>query len=155
TAAGAPAAAALQVEAGRLLAAGGDAESRAAAERVLRQAIAGDASGLGPGALERILDDPRARAQVLADEIAAVGATAPAEVARALRFRLAHHQVGAGQLAEAIATLTPLRSEGDPLARAWSWDLARQAGDAILEVAVLSEDAGSADVGGGVGAPAD
>src|SRR5262249_35863065 len=68
-------------------------------------------------------------------------------VVRALRFRLAHHQVSAGALAEAIATLTPLRAEGDELARAWSWELARRSGDAILEVAVLSDEAaGSADL---------
>jgi tetratricopeptide (TPR) repeat protein len=152
-AAGEPAAtAALQIEAARLAAAG-DAESRRLAEKLLRQAIPSDATGLGPGALERILDEPAARAQVVADELAALGTGAPAEVVRALRFRLAYHQVGAGQLAEAIATLTPLRSEGDPLARAWSWELARQSGDAILEVAVLSEDAGSDHAT--VGAPSD
>ncbi len=60
---------------------------------------------------------------------------------RALRFRLAHHHAQAGAYAEAVAALTPLRAEGDPVARAWSDQLARRSGDAILEIAVLSEEA--------------
>ena len=40
-----------------------------------------------------------------------------------------------------MAALTPLRAEGDPVARAWSDQLARRSGDAILEIAVLSEEA--------------
>ena len=56
---------------------------------------------------------------------------------RALRFRLAHHYEADGRFAEALAALTPLRSEGDPLARAWSYELARRSSEAILEVAIL------------------
>ena len=44
-----------------------------------------------------------------------------------------------------MAALTPLRSEGDPLARAWSYELARRAGDPFLEVAVLSEETRAPD----------
>jgi cellulose synthase operon protein C len=142
-------AAALKVEGARLLAAtGGDAE-RARAEALLREAITEDVTGLASGALERVLPDAAAQAQALGDELASMAGSAPGDVVRALRFRLAHHQLAAGWYAEAIATLTPLRSEGDPLARAWSWDLARQSGDAILEVAVLSEVAGVAGEAGG------
>ena len=44
-----------------------------------------------------------------------------------------------------MAALTPLRSEGDPLARAWSYELARRSGEAILEVAILSEETRASD----------
>src|SRR5262249_48614576 len=70
----------------------------------------------------------------------------------ALRFRLAHHHAAGGHYAEALAALTPLRSEGDPLARAWSYELARRSGDAILEVAVLSEEAPTPDAAPGTDA---
>ena len=44
-----------------------------------------------------------------------------------------------------MAALTPLRSLGDPLARAWSYELARRSGEAILEVAVLFDETNATD----------
>src|SRR5262249_46340750 len=67
------------------------------------------------------------------------------EAVRALRFRLAHPYEADGRFAEALAALTRVRSDGDPLARAWSYELARRSGDAILEVAVLSEETRASD----------
>ena len=86
-----------------------------------------------------------ARAELIGSELAAAETDAPAEAVRALRFRLAHHYEADWRFAEALAALTPLRSEGDPLARAWSYELARRSGDAILEVAILSEETRASD----------
>ena len=147
-------AAALKVEAARLLiAAGEDPARRKEAARLLAEAAPDDVTGLGTALLETSRADPEARAAVVAGELESAMAEAPAEIVRALRFRLAHHMAATGRFAEAIAALTPLRAEEDPLARAWSWDLARRSRDAILEVAVLSDEARGR--GGALGAPAD
>jgi tetratricopeptide (TPR) repeat protein len=134
-------AAALKIEAARLLASGAGDEPRAEAARLLEEALPDDASGLAAAVLEPVLGEPADRATLVGAELAASEGRAETEIVHALRFRVAHHQAQAGQLPEAIATLTPLRAEGDPLARAVSWDLARRARDPILEVAVLSEEA--------------
>ncbi|HEV3030986.1 MAG TPA: tetratricopeptide repeat protein [Polyangia bacterium] len=147
-------AAALKVEAARLLsAAGEEPKRRAAAARLLAEAAPDDPSGLGTALLEASRTAPADRAAVVARELESAVLDAPAEVVRALRFRLAHHHAAAGRFAEAVAALTPLRAEEDALARAWSWDIARRSRDAILEVAILSDEAsGGRDV---LGAPAD
>ena len=112
---------------------------------LLAELTAADPSGLAASARERGLPSFEARAAVVAAELAAATADAPTEIVRALRFRLAHHHVKDGRYAEALAALTPLRSEGDPQARAWSYELARRSGEAILEVAVLSEETRNVD----------
>ncbi|HEY2728402.1 MAG TPA: hypothetical protein VGK52_00585 [Polyangia bacterium] len=147
-------AAALKVEGARLLSAAGDEpKRRAAAARLLAEAAPDDPSGLGTALLEASRTAPADRAAVVARELESAVSDAPAEVVRALRFRLAHHHAAAGRFAEAVAALTPLRAEEDALARAWSWDLARRSRDAILEVAILSDEAGGGrDV---LGAPAE
>jgi len=136
----ADAAIALRLAAGRALLASGD---RGAAERatgLLHDLVPADPAGMAGSALEHVAGSPQARAEIVATELAAA-TDAPAERVRALRFRLAHHHAAAGAYAEALAALTPLRGEGDPMARAFSAHLARRSGDAILEVAVLSEEA--------------
>jgi tetratricopeptide (TPR) repeat protein len=136
----ADAAIALRLAAGRTLASSPD---RAAVERgmaLLHGLVPADPAGLAGSALERAAATPQARAAIIAAELAAQTDASPERV-RALRFRLAHHHAQAAAYAEAVAALTPLRAEGDPVARAWSDQLARRSGDAILEVAVLSEEA--------------
>jgi tetratricopeptide (TPR) repeat protein len=146
-------AAALEVEAARLLGpASPDDERRVKALELLRKAAPEDVTGLGTALYEGALVEPEARARVVSRELEGA-AEASAEVVRALRFRLAHHHVAAGRFAEAVAALTPLRAEADPLARVWSWDLARRSRDPILEVAVLSDEAEGR--GGALGAPED
>lgn len=146
----APVAAALEVEAARLLGTAGAIDQ---ARELLLVAAPEDVTGLGTALLEAALAAPDERARVVARELEGVATDAPVEVSRALRFRLAHHHAAAGRFAEAVAALTPLRAEEDPLARAWSWELARRSRDAILEVAVLPDEdlAG----GGALGAPVD
>jgi hypothetical protein len=136
---------ALRVMAGRAL--GDSPEPRQVAEglALLREAAAVDPSGLAAARLERAAASPAARAEIVAAELGSAAGNGPAERTRALRFRLAHHRAASGAFAEAMAALTPLRSEGDPLARAWSYELARRAGDAFLEVAVLSEETRAPD----------
>jgi tetratricopeptide (TPR) repeat protein len=135
-------AAALKVEAARVaVLAGEDPARRAEAARLLAEAAPDDVTGLGTALLEAASDDPDGRAAVVVGELESALAEAPSEIVRALRFRLAHHHAAAGRFAEAIAALTPLRAEEDPLARVWSWDLGRRARDSILEVAVLSDEA--------------
>ena len=147
-------AAALKVEAARLLGVGAEIPGRReAAVRLLTEAAPDDVTGLGTALLEAAGADANARAAVVAEELESAMTEAPAEIVRALRFRLAHHHAAAGRYAEAIAALTPLRAEEDSLARAWSWDLARRSRDAILEVAVLSDEARARR--GVLGAPAD
>jgi tetratricopeptide (TPR) repeat protein len=147
-------AAALKVEAARLLSVAGQAPARRLeAERLLGEAAPDDVTGLGTALFEASRVGPEARAAVVAAELESAILEAPAEIVRALRFRLAHHHAASGRFAEAIAALTPLRAEEDPLARAWSWELARQSRDAILEVAVLSDEAGPRS--GTLAAPAD
>ena len=147
-------ASALKVEAARLLVlGGGDPARRDEAARLLREASPDDLTGLGTALLEASQADPASRAELVAAELEGVTDEVPAEVVRALRFRLAHHHAAGGRYAEAVAALTPLRAEHDPLARAWSWDLARRARDAILEIAVLSDEADGRR--GVLGAPAD
>ena len=147
-------AASLKVEAARLLGlAGEDPARRAAAERLLREAAPDDVTGLATALLEASQVDRASRAALVSAELEGVTDEVPSEIVRALRFRLAHHHAASGRYAEAVAALTPLRAEQDPLARAWSWELARRSGDAILEVAVLSDEADAPR--GELGAPAD
>jgi cellulose synthase operon protein C len=147
-------AAALKVEAARLLGLPGEGGAgRDEALRLLREAAPDDVTGLGTALLEGALEDAPARAAVVARELESATLDASTEIVRALRFRLAHHDAAAGRYAEAIAALTPLRADADPLARAWSWVLARRAHDPILEVAVLANAAATG--GGALGGPAD
>ncbi|HSY41101.1 MAG TPA: hypothetical protein VLA79_16290, partial [Polyangia bacterium] len=136
---------ALRVTAGRALADSPEPHQVAEGLVLLGGAAAVDPSGLAAARLERAAASPAARAEIVAAELATAVEHGPAERTRALRFRLAHHRAAAGAFAEAMAALTPLRSEGDPLARAWSYELARRAGDAFLEVAVLSEETRAPD----------
>jgi hypothetical protein len=136
---------ALKVEAGRTLLRSPAAEQRRRGEALLRDLVTQDASGLAASGLEETLPNAAARAELVGAELAAAENDAPAEAVRALRFRLAHHYEADGRFAEALASLTPLRSEGDPLARAWSYELARRSGEAILEVAILSEETRASD----------
>jgi len=136
----ADAAIALRLAAGRALLASGDGAAAERATGLLRDLVAADPAGMAGSALERAAGTPQARAEIVAAELAAARDALPERV-RALRFRLAHHHATAGAYAEALAALTPLRGEGDPVARAFSAHLARRSGDAILEVAVLSEEA--------------
>ncbi len=136
---------ALRVTAGRALADSPEPQQVAQGLALLGEAAAADPSGLAAARLERAAASPAARAEIVAAELGATAENGPAERTRALRFRLAHHRAAAGAFAEAMAALTPLRSEGDPLARAWSYELARRAGDAFLEVAVLSEETRAPD----------
>jgi tetratricopeptide (TPR) repeat protein len=136
---------ALRVEAGRALIGAPNPDQHRRGEDLLAELVTDDASGLAASALEGILPTATARAELVAKELAAAEQDAPAEAVRALRFRLAHHYEADGRFAEALAALTPLRSEGDPLARAWSYELARRSGEAILEVAILSEETRASD----------
>ena len=136
---------ALQVAAARALIESGAPALAARGVELLGELSAVDPSGLAAAALERAATTPAARAEIVAAELTAAADGATVDRTRALRFRLAHHRAADGQLAEAMAALTPLRSEGDPLARAWSYELARRAGDAFLEVAVLSEETRAPD----------
>jgi hypothetical protein len=136
---------ALKVEAGRMLIRAPGADLRKRGETALAALVTEDASGLAASALEGVLPTAAARAELVSNELAAAEADAPAEAVRALRFRLAHHYEADGRFAEALAALTPLRSEGDALARAWSYELARRSGEAILEVAILSEETRTSD----------
>ena len=136
---------ALRVTAGRALADSPEPQQVAEGLALLGGVAAGDPSGLAAARLERAAASPAARAEIVAAELATAVENGPAERTRALRFRLAHHRAAAGAFAEAMAALTPLRSEGDPLARAWSYELARRAGDAFLQVAVLSEETRAPD----------
>jgi tetratricopeptide (TPR) repeat protein len=136
---------ALRVAAGRTLAAAESPAARARGVTLLRDLAAVDPTGLASSALERASPTAAARAEVVAAELTVDAEVAPPERLRALRFRLAHHYAADGRYAESLATLTPLRSEGDPLARAWSYELARRSGEAILEVAVLSEETQALD----------
>jgi cellulose synthase operon protein C len=145
-AAGEPAAAvALKVAAGRTLAESADRDEVARGVALLREVAPDDTTGLAASALERAASSASERAGTVAAELAIVEADPSVERTRALRFRLAHHRAASGALAEAMAALTPLRSEGDPLARAWSYELARRAGDPFLQVAVLSEETRAPD----------
>ena len=137
----ADAAIALRIAAGRALAASGDSEAAARGNAILRDLVGADPAGLAGSALERTCATPLERAAVVAEELAAAAGDTTADRERSLRFRLAHHRASMGAYAEALAALTPLRSEGDPIARAWSYQLARQSGEAILEIAVLAEEA--------------
>jgi tetratricopeptide (TPR) repeat protein len=146
-------AAALEVEAARLLGPTSPVdERRVKALELLRKAAPEDVTGLGTALYEAALVEPEARARVVARELEGA-AGGPAEVVRALRFRLAHHHAASGRFAEAVAALTPLRAEADPLARIYSWDLARRSRDPILEVAVLSDETDGR--GAALGAPED
>ncbi|HEY5088440.1 MAG TPA: hypothetical protein VIK30_00645, partial [Polyangia bacterium] len=136
---------ALRVAAGRTLTAAEDPEHRSRGVTLLRELADGDVTGLASSAIERASPSGEARAAVVAAELTATAEAAAPDAVRALRFRLAHHHASGGHFPEALAALTPLRSEGDPLARAWSYELARRSGEAILEVAVLSEETRALD----------
>ncbi len=135
---------ALRVEAGRALCAVHEPDQRGRGLALLRDLTGLDVTGLAASALERASPSEDSRAEVVAAELSAAADAEP-EIVRALRFRLAHHYAAGGRYPEALAALTPLRSEGDPLARAWSYELARRSGEAILEVAVLSEETRARD----------
>ncbi|MEP6652846.1 MAG: tetratricopeptide repeat protein [Myxococcales bacterium] len=60
-----------------------------------------------------------------------------ADRVRALRFRVAWHELWARRPSDALDTLRPLRVSGDVLARAWSWEIARRHGDPQAQLAVL------------------
>ncbi len=136
---------ALRVMGGRALADSPEPQEVARGLALLGETAGVDPSGLAAARLERAASSPAARAEIVAAELSSAAESGPAERTRALRFRLAHHRAAAGAFAEAIAALTPLRSEGDPLARAWSYELARRAGDPFLELAVLSEETRAPD----------
>ena len=136
---------ALKVEAGRMLLRAPTPELRSRGDALLRAHVAEDASGLAASGLEETLPSAAARVELVGSELTAAEGDAPPEAVRALRFRLAHHYEADGRFAEALAALTPLRSDGDPLARAWSYELARRSGEAILEVAILSEETQASD----------
>ena len=108
----AAAAIALRVAAGRALAASAEPADVARGVALLGEVAAADLTGLAAAALERTATSPAARAEIVAAEIGATSEEREGERTRALRFRLAHHRAAAGKLAEAMAALTPLRSEG-------------------------------------------
>ncbi|MEO8215403.1 MAG: hypothetical protein ABI560_19540, partial [Myxococcales bacterium] len=60
-----------------------------------------------------------------------------ADRVRALRFRVAWHELAARRPSAALDMLRPLRASGDELARAWSWEIARRHGDPQTQLAVL------------------
>ena len=91
---------ALRVEAGRALAASPDPTARRRGAELLEELVGADASGLAASALER--EVPRgSRAAVVARELESA-TNAPAEIVRALRFRLAHHHAAEARYAEAL-----------------------------------------------------
>jgi tetratricopeptide (TPR) repeat protein len=152
--AGAPAIeAALRIEGARVAVAGGDA---AAARVLFTQALPDDDSGAARSGLERLAGGAGAatdafeshsalRADVVRDEIDQLGrrnhsagkGAEREEVLRALRFRVAWHLRAARRPREAVDALQPLRAAGDPLARAWSWEIARRSDDHPLQVMLL------------------
>ncbi len=135
---------ALKVDAGRGLLAAPTADAVARGRTLLFEVVASDPTGLAGAALEQSAETSDARAELVAAELIAT-TDAGADVVRALRLRLAHHHAASGRYAEAMAALTPLRSLGDPIARAWSYELARRSGEAILEVAVLFDETNATD----------
>jgi tetratricopeptide (TPR) repeat protein len=155
---------ALLVEAARLAA---GADNPALAEGLLRQALISDHSGRAASGLEHLAPGAdtasaaAARAAVVRDECArliASGDSAPEKTARlrALRFRVAWHALGAGQAAEALEALGPLRAAGDHLAVAWSWEIARRSGDpqqrlSLLRSALRGPESGLLEQSGDLG----
>src|SRR5204862_423523 len=134
-----PVAAALRLLAARLPGAAEEAEA------LLRKAFEDDATSAAGAALEQRLTESgqiERRFELLITELRAAERDGRAEVARALRFRLAHVAGAAGRLAEALGHLEPLRRGGDRLADAWSLDLTRQAGDARAEADLLHAGVG-------------
>jgi tetratricopeptide (TPR) repeat protein len=128
------------------------------AERFFRDAASDDRTGMAAGNLEPGFTSVVDRRKAIAAELVAAEAAGLMEAARGLRYRLALVRASAGEWKEAIAALVPLRAAGDSMARAWSFERARQSGDALLEVAVLGDGDGGAGAGGpeaGLGAPAD
>ena len=120
-------------------------------ERLAAESVPGAGDG-GPAAAELragLVRDELARVEEHAD-LASGGDTAVPTRVRSLRFRLAWHALGAGQAEAALAALAPLRAHADPVAQAWSWEIARRSDDPTLALAVLSPDAG-ADSGTGAG----
>ncbi len=136
---------ALRVAAGRGLVETDDPAAVARGLALLKEVTRQDPTGLAASARERRAPSRDARVEVIEGELTSAGPGARGAAARALRFRLAHHHFEAGRYPEALAALTPLRSDGDPLARAWSYELARRSDDAILEVAVLSDETEASD----------
>ena len=120
--------AAFYVEAGLALAARGE---RGESEELLRAALSTDTTGRAASGLERLLsNNPSGSAASLRAEIVRTELvprrTRDASVARALRFRLAHHLASAGRDAEALEVLDELRAAGDEMAGAFGWEIARQ-----------------------------
>jgi hypothetical protein len=137
---------ALKVEAGRVLIAAPAPELRTRGEAMLRRA--GDpgrerAGGVGAGG-RRCHARPRAP-RWWSNELAAAEADAPAEAVRALRFPPGAPLRGGRPLRGGAGRADAAASDGDPLARAWSYELARRSGEAILEVAILSEETRASD----------
>ena len=136
-----PAGAGLRLLTARLL---GSSE-RERVEKLLHKAFDADPASLAAAALEHLLgDDPR-RLEAVSAELRAAEQSGRHEVARALRYRLAHASAAAGQLTEALGHLEPLRRKHDALASAWSLDLARQARQPQAEVALLRELGGEGE----------
>jgi cellulose synthase operon protein C len=79
--------------------------------------------------------------RLLGDELRAADEAGRIDAARALRFRQAFCAAEARRYEEALKALAPLRQQRDLAAVLWSLDLARSAGQAALEAAVLSEPA--------------
>ncbi len=152
---------ALLVEAARVAVSGDDP---AMAEDLLRKAMVADGTGTAASGLERLVTGAdlagmgAARAAVVRAEISRLVAgqemgQAKTERLRALRFRLAWHALAADRPAEALEALGPLRADGDLMARAWSWEIARRSGDARLRLATLQ--AAPAEHASGLVLPAD
>ncbi len=140
-----------------LLAARLAAEAQPGAEGVARsQAFAERALARRPGSgAAALLETVKRRsggaadvAAVLRDELDA-SAQGPAEINRALRFRLALAESDAGHFAAAVETLSPLRGKRDRAAVVWSLELARRSGAAEIEVALLEEPISAAVLGEG------
>jgi tetratricopeptide (TPR) repeat protein len=136
---------ALLVEAARVAAAGDDDVT---AEELLRKALVADPTGTAASGLERLVRGPdgagssAARAAIVRTEISRLLAghdPAPNKTERlcALRFRLAWHALAAHDAAGALEALAPLRTDGNTMAWAWSWESARRSGDPRLRLAML------------------
>ena len=130
----------------------------ALAERFFRDAASDDRTGMAAGNLEPLCPSAVDRRKAITAELGAAEAAGMTDAARALRYRLAAVRASAGEWREAIAALAPLRAAGDEMARAWSFERARQSGDPSLEVTALGDGDGTGSVAGptpGLSAPAD
>lgn len=141
-------AAALRIEAARVIvSAAPDEAARTRAEQLLVSARADDRTGLATARLDALLGDPdfrregrsESRVASVAKELSAAERKPQPELARALRYRLAVYQAAAGKTREALDVLGTLRQGDDGVARALSWELVRDGGDAALALALLRE----------------